>query len=299
MRIKPETKEKNEEIVKSNDKRYKSFIKSNYNLQKSFLLTSSKKTSNNINLNKYDAYMLIDKVEDLSTYLPPTEKVENYSEIFNFACKYDKTILRPLDTSICKGIYFIEVVDNVIKITENTKLSPRKLLINSENELKMFLQLNNIELSNYFIQRCIKLVRNGELSYDIRVSMERKGRIEWKCYRLQCKVGKNKLLLNNSKDIFIKKTLKKSFPIGYKYDEAMKQINLICKKACRILQQNNPYLYECEFDIAIDKDKNIWVIDINIFNSFKGFKQIDYTTYFSKKYAPILYAAPINSFKNI
>lgn len=262
-----------------------------------------KEMFNYSNLNKYETYMLINKVEELSAYLPPTEKIEDYSKIIKFARKYDKVILRPLDSSICKKIYFIETVDNVIKIIENTKLHSEKLLLNCDKELKEFLQLNNISLNNYFIQRCIKIVRIGEVSYDIRVSMERKGRIDWECFGLQCEVGRNKLLLNkisnDSKDVYIKKALKKSFPVGYKYDEAIKQINLICKKACRILQENNPQLNECEFDIAIDKDKNIWLIDINVLNSFKGFKQIDYTTYFSKEYAPILYAATINNFKNI
>lgn len=303
MWIKAETKEKNEEVMKSNNIIHKSFFKSDYKPKKGLLLSTSKQISMDINLNKYETYLLINKVEELSNYLPPTEKVENYSQLINFARKYNKVILRPLDISISKAIYYVEEVDNDIKITENTKSQSEKFLINSENDLKSFLQLNNVLLNNYFIQRCIKLVRVGELSYDIRVSMERKGLMEWKCHRIQCKVGKNKLLLNkisnNTRDIFVKKALEKSFPVGYKYDEAIKQINLICKKACKILQQNNPYLYQCEFDIAIDKNKNIWIIDINVLSSFKGFKQIDYTTYFSKEYAPILYAAPINSFKGL
>jgi hypothetical protein len=258
---------------------------------------------NFINLNKYDAYMLINKAEELSVYIPATEKVEDYSQIIKFAWKYGKVILRPLDFSICKETYFLEVIDNVIKITECTKLQSKKLLLYYDDDLKQFLQSNNISYNNYFIQRCIKVARVGELSYDVRVDMKRKGKTEWNCYRFQFKVGRNKFLLNdilnNSKEIYLKKVFKKSLPVGCSYDIVTKQVNSICQRACKILQQNNPHLFECEFDIAIDKEKKIWIIDINVLNSFKEFQKVDYTTYFSKEHNFILYVDSINNFKEV
>lgn len=301
MLIKAETKEKKEKVLQFNKEMNKSFYKTGYKSVEGPIVSAANELFNNINLNKYEAYMLINKVEDLSAYIPNIQKVKSYNQIIKFAQKYEKVILRPIDFSISRPLYFIEAIDNCIIITNNTKLQSEKKIIHSESELKEFLQLNKVSLDTCFVQKSIKFIRLGELTYDIRICMRSKMGIHWRCSSLQCMFGKNKIIINKIsdkyKEIYFKNALKRSLPIGCKQDDLIKQINIICQKACNILGQNNPGLFEYEFDIAIDKEKKIWITDISVLKSYKGFKQIDSKTYFSRKYAPILYDTPTNNFK--
>jgi glutathione synthase/RimK-type ligase-like ATP-grasp enzyme len=47
---------------------------------------------------------------------------------------------------------------------------------------------------------------------------------------------------------------------------------------------------EFGIDIAIDIDKNLWLIEANVFPSFKGFKLLDRKIYNKIRYTPLLYA---------
>ena len=48
--------------------------------------------------------------------------------------------------------------------------------------------------------------------------------------------------------------------------------------------------------LGIDEDKKIWIIEANVFPSFKGFKTMDHETYLKIRYAPIQYSASIAGF---
>jgi D-alanine-D-alanine ligase-like ATP-grasp enzyme len=53
---------------------------------------------------------------------------------------------------------------------------------------------------------------------------------------------------------------------------------------------------EFGIDLAIDKDKNLWLIEANVFPSFKGFKTMDLQTYLGIRYTPFLYALSLTQF---
>jgi len=229
------------------------------------------------------------------------QKVESYSQIISITQEYVRVILRPIDFCINEPVYFLEITDDNIIITDNKKIHSTKKIICYHSELKELLQTKGVSLDSYFLQKDIRYIRTGELPYDIRVAMKKAAGVNWKCISIQFIMGKNKILLNKildkSKEMYLKDVLKKSLPIGCKQEQLIKQINVICQKACNMLEQFSPNLYEYEFDIAIDRDKKLWISDINVINSYKEFKVLDFNTYFSRKYAPILYAAPIFNLK--
>ncbi|MDR3644638.1 MAG: YheC/YheD family protein, partial [Clostridia bacterium] len=53
---------------------------------------------------------------------------------------------------------------------------------------------------------------------------------------------------------------------------------------------------EFGMDIAVDRQKKLWLIEANVFPSFKGFKKTDRETYLSIRYQPLLYALSLTEF---
>ena len=65
---------------------------------------------------------------------------------------------------------------------------------------------------------------------------------------------------------------------------------------CLYMDTFGEHFAEFGLDIAIDTDKRLWLIEANVFPSFKGFKKMDLETYLSIRYTPLLYAASLTQF---
>jgi hypothetical protein len=53
---------------------------------------------------------------------------------------------------------------------------------------------------------------------------------------------------------------------------------------------------EFGMDVAFDINKNLWLIEANVFPSFKGFKVMDYNNYLNIRYTPLIYAVSLTEF---
>jgi hypothetical protein len=299
MLIKTETQEKIGNNVHLYDKIYKSYFMINNKLKEGTFINTKDKLLNTISFNKYEAYMLINKLEELSEYVPPVKEINNYREIINFTQEYERVILRPIDFSINAPIFFLEAADDHITIMGNKKLQLIKKILYCRSELKELFQLQEVSVDDYFLQKGISYINTNELLNNIQVTMKKADAVNWKCSSLQFLMGKNKILLNKILDASEEKylnILKKALPVGCKLELLLKQINAICQKSCYALDKSNPGFNEYEFELTIDKEKKLWITDINILNSYKDFKKIDFKTY-SRKNATILYEEPIINLK--
>ncbi|HEX3027243.1 MAG TPA: YheC/YheD family protein [Clostridia bacterium] len=86
------------------------------------------------------------------------------------------------------------------------------------------------------------------------------------------------------------------FPITA--DRFRKKILDLCRKICVYLDTSGHHYAELGIDIAIDRDQNLWLIEANVFPSFKGFKKIDRETYLRIRYSPMIYARSLTGFEN-
>jgi hypothetical protein len=53
---------------------------------------------------------------------------------------------------------------------------------------------------------------------------------------------------------------------------------------------------EFGIDIALDEHGVPWLLEANIYPSFKGFKKLDYHTYLNIRYQPLYYAVRLQGF---
>jgi hypothetical protein len=64
------------------------------------------------------------------------------------------------------------------------------------------------------------------------------------------------------------------------------------------MDQMGHHFAEFGLDIAVDENKAIWLIEANVFPSFKGFKKMDRNTYLAIRYMPLQYALSLTEFGN-
>ena len=91
--------------------------------------------------------------------------------------------------------------------------------------------------------------------------------------------------------------LNRSFSLEEEKLKKMKDsIYQICLNLCKSLDRLNHHFGEFGIDIALDVNGKPWIIEVNVFPSFKGFKKMDYDTYLGIRYTPMLYAAHLAGF---
>ena len=63
------------------------------------------------------------------------------------------------------------------------------------------------------------------------------------------------------------------------------------------MDQKNEHFAEFGIDIALDEHGFPWILEANIYPSFKGFKTLDYDTYLKIRTQPMFYAVQIQGFQ--
>lgn len=272
------------------------------NVKKLIAITNNK-MFNSWRFTKIYMYRYLMRNGRLIKHLPPTSKCVNYNQIKQFINKHGSVILKPISLSRGRGICIINQVSNGYKALDYRNNSTIETDIVNDVELRTFFEENAGFFKNYLIQKHLKLAKVDGQPYDIRVVMQKEQPHKWKCSGIECRVAAKKTLLTNISRggyaLTIDKALGSSFNMSDEQREEKKQqLDSLCLRLCEHLDRIGYHFAEFGIDIAIDEEGTLWIIEVNVFPSFKGFKLIDYKTYLNIRYAPLLYAANLSGFSN-
>ena len=121
----------------------------------------------------------------------------------------------------------------------------------------------------------------------------------WKCSGIECRVaGENEDLTNIARggqamsldEAIIKSNL--TIPFTTIHSRILK----VCQNFCMLMDQKQEHYAEFGLDIALDQEGYPWILEANIYPSFKGFKKMDYNTYLKIRFQPLYYAVNIQGF---
>jgi glutathione synthase/RimK-type ligase-like ATP-grasp enzyme len=243
----------------------------------------------------------ISRDRELSRYVPPSRLSENFEHIKKFIDMYHDIILKPTSLSRGRGICIIRRDGDIYRVFDYRAKKPEEIELDSDDALEKFFDKNECFFNSYLVQRCLSLAKIDGSSFDIRVVMQKEKPNEWQCSGIECRVAASGLLLTNISRggyaLTIDEALNRAFPGDREGCEDLKeQIDRLCLKICRSLDRLGHHFGEFGMDIAVDEDKHLWIIEVNVFPSFKGFKTMDYNTYLKIRYTPILYAAHLTGF---
>jgi glutathione synthase/RimK-type ligase-like ATP-grasp enzyme len=270
------------------------------NIQRLIEATNGK-MFNSARFTKFNFYQYVKQDRELIGHLPPTELSRNYEQIKNFLDRYEKIILKPTSLSRGRGICIISKDGNVYRISDYRGKEVIELEYNDEASLKDFFDMNGSLFTRYLVQKHLSLANIDDGLFDIRVVMQKEKPNAWQCSGIECRVAAQKSLLTNISRggyaLTIDEALKRAFPSRTDEHEKMKEdLDALCLKLCKHLDRMGHHFAEFGMDIALDKDGNMWIIEVNVFPSFKGFKTMDPDIYLKIRYTPMLYAAHLAGF---
>ncbi|HBE77139.1 MAG TPA: hypothetical protein DDW65_05075 [Firmicutes bacterium] len=253
---------------------------------------------NSHRFSKYDLYDFLKPDPDLNKYLPPTELSLHFDQVRRFINRYLNVILKPVDLSRGRGICVIEKTNFQYRITDYRHKIPIASEFYNDETLKDFFAANKELFSKYLIQKYLPLAKIGNSRFDIRVVMQRHPDKAWGCTGIECRVSNGSSHLTNISRggyaLSLDDALHQAFTMDYETLE--QQIHELCDKFCLYMDTSGEHYAEFGLDIAVDNARNLWLIEANVFPSFKGFRKMDPQIYLSIRYIPLLYALSLTRF---
>lgn len=249
---------------------------------------------------KFELYEFVSQDKELATSLPPTEISHSYDQIKSFIDRHSKVILKPIDLSRGRGICFIEMIGASYKVTDYRSKYLSEIILEGSEDLEQFFCNNQDFYNKYLIQKYIQLARINDSLFDIRVVMQKESKINWKCSGIECRVSlPNGHITNISRGGYaleLHEALRLVYQSKADIELLTRKIHQYCLKLCTHMDKMGKHFAEFGLDIALDEDKNLWLIEVNVLPSFKGIKEMDYETYLSIRYSPLLYALSLLGF---
>jgi glutathione synthase/RimK-type ligase-like ATP-grasp enzyme len=263
---------------------------------------TNNKVFNSHPFNKADLYNLQNETE-LENQVPKTNKLKSIDELIDFLYEKQKVILKPESLSRGRGIFILELKKGEQEeyILYDYRKKKRSLhVVQDPKALYEMLSELDIFKQAYLYQTYIPLLKVNHRLFDIRVVMQKKDINQWMCTGIECRVaGVNKEITNIARggdamtlDEVIAESGNK-FSLAKVYWSILK----VCYNFCRLIDKRPGHFAEFGIDIALDEDGMPWLLEANIYPSFKGFKKLDYPTYLNIRYQPLYYAVRLQGFE--
>jgi len=257
---------------------------------------------NSYRFNKFELYQYLSEDPELSSYLPCTEVCSSIAQIYDFIKKHKNIILKPIDLSRGRGICIIQTIRSRFKITDLRKKVTDSSRLVDYKSLVFFLRSNKAFLNKYIMQELIPLAEINGHPYDIRVVMQKTARDKWEYMGIECRVSRSSLITNISRGgyaLTLKDAIAKSFE-EEDCNEIENKICILCDKLCTYIDKRTGEHYaEFGIDIALDAEKKLSIIEVNVMPSFNGFKAINPNLYKRILSNPLLYAVSLTEFKDV
>lgn len=250
---------------------------------------------------KSDLILLKDEKE-IRNHVPSTYLLKKIDDLIEFIQVTEKVILKPVSLSRGRGIFILEKNekqdDGYILYDHQNECILRHLIPDNKGLEEMLMKLNILN-KQYLYQTYIPLLKINNRPLDVRVVMQKYDIKSWKCSGIECRVaGENEVLTNIARggEAMTLEDVVIGTGINQSYDKIYESIINLCQKFCSLIDTKDEHYAEFGLDIGLDQDGFPWIIEANIFPSFKGFKEMDYELYLKIRTQPIFYAVQLQGF---
>lgn len=256
---------------------------------------------NSYRFSKYELYDALKLDRSLSRAVPPTALCEDPGQVRRFIEEQGKAILKPFDLSRGRGICVAERDGGGYLLTDYREREKKPLRFADASSLEGFFDNNPEFFNRYLIQRYLPLCRIGASLFDIRVVMQKAPDRAWRCTGIECRVSEPGSHLTNISRGGRALTLDQALCGAFGENDAARRslpprIDALCREFCLYMDTTGEHFAEFGIDVAVDTEKNVWLIEANVFPSFKGFKRTAPATYLAIRHQPLLYALSLTEF---
>jgi glutathione synthase/RimK-type ligase-like ATP-grasp enzyme len=234
------------------------------------------KCFNTINcFSKWDIYTLLSQ-SSFKPYVPDTfiYHAENVLELLE---RYNLLFIKPFYGNRGRGIYRVELMEQGdIHISSHT-LAPHYIYRKKEEAQQKLLEL--LHTKNMIVQEGVQLSQIDNQNYDIRVLIQKDIRGEWSVSSIVCRVA-DEHYFNTSiyKGIYEAKDVFPRIFTSEKEALIVQSLNELSIGVALSLEAHLGTLGELSVDFVLDKDWNLWIIELNgkpqksIYKDIKNFQ---------------------------
>lgn len=217
--------------------------------------------------NKWEMYKWLIEDSEVSSYLPQTILYTEPKDIFNFLEENPYLYIKPLYGSKGRGIIKIIKSEDCISVIYKQDSKINKFDFIDVDKAYVFFE-NILESNNYIIQKMLHIVFDDNNVVDFRMILMKDQLGDWRDLGLYGRVGSSENIVSNrssggkvKKDIYVFKQVYK-----FSQDEALfnrREMSNIAIKAAKSLDKLGLNMGRYGIDMALDEDKNIWIIEMN------------------------------------
>lgn len=217
---------------------------------------------------KWVQYGILRKDASLAGQLPETQLLKD-NALKEMLLKYPSVVLKPRDGRYGRDIIFIKRSSGDAYRIQNEK---NKVTLPDTDKLLQWLRKEHSG-RGFIVQRRLQLAQIGRRPFDIRIMVQRKkaSASAWKVTGSYAKVASRGYLVTNvaSRTIPVLEALK----LAKIEDRSLLiQAEQTALLAARQLQERYPGLRQVGFDIGIDKQRRIWIIEGNYRPDLRPFR---------------------------
>ncbi|AVX19700.1 YheC/D like ATP-grasp [Carboxydocella sporoproducens DSM 16521] len=250
---------------------------------------------NSRRLDKWQTYIFL-RENELSKYLPNTERLASIELVTEFLKKHTKIVLKPANLSRGRGICFLELDDDgKIFVNDYRGRRPQNYYL---DELNSFIKEGKFIEQGYIIQEYIRLLSYAGVPFDVRVIVQKNKYRTWEVTGKECRLPASKGLVTNlargGKVLELKNIFDNEQHNLMKLEQDINNLAISVANQMDFLGEN---FGEFGLDIAIDQNLKLWLIEVNFRPTYKGFKILDKNKYFEIASKPLKYAISLSGFE--
>ncbi len=194
-------------------------------------------------------------------HIPGTKLMDKFPTFKKMLNQYGSVYLKPVIGSMGRGIHKAQKAGKGYLFTLRDK---RKIRIKNRSRVSAFLRKIK-RGKKYLIQQSVDYTHNKK-QVDFRVVMQKDRLMQWICTGIIARYGQTgKIYTNDVSSVSIGRTaLQKVY--GLQQEEASRkeqEIVSVCTDACRVIDQTYGLFGDVGFDVAVDRQLNVWILEIN------------------------------------
>ncbi|NRF89518.1 YheC/YheD family protein [Paenibacillus frigoriresistens] len=236
---------------------------------------------NKLNTSKWTKYKLLRKSSKLSVNLPETAWLRE-SSFWRMIKKYGEIIIKPTGSYGGNGVIRIKKMDSS---TYEVQDGAAKKSFTQYSQLNAYIKKK--ALNNNIIQRRIPLATVNDRPFDLRVMVQRRLDSPWEVTGKLAKVaGKGFIVTNirlsSGKVVSLDYALKNSELKKMRAADLHSQLDKVALKAAQQLSPYYSWVRTMGIDMALDKEGNVWIIEVNFAPMLELFLKLKDKSMFQK-----------------
>ncbi|HBI03376.1 MAG TPA: hypothetical protein DDY49_05015 [Paenibacillaceae bacterium] len=243
--------------------------------------------------NKWKNYQHMIQHSGLLPYIPPTELIDSMHEIGQWLEDYQSVVIKPIQNSLGIGVMKIAQTDGYYTL-QGRDYKNKILFKEFADQAALYSWLHSHLKNKTMIQPYLSLCTDEGVPFDIRVLVQKGGNGKWKetgrAVRAGVKNGITSNLCGGGKAFSVNEFLMKFFS-QEEITEINQTIDSIVSELPSFIESRHGRLVELGIDIGVDKNGEVWIIEINSKPGRASFRKINKGAYYNQaRLNPLKYA---------